>query len=97
MAKVTEHPKFKNIYYVETDLGKQLATENLSPGFKVYGEELFRVGDVEYRAWNPYRSKLAAAIERGISEVPLKSGSKVLYLGAASGTTPSHVSDIVGF
>lgn len=96
MAKVTEHPKFKNIYYVETDLGKQLATENLSPGFKVYGEELFRVGNVEYRAWNPYRSKLAAAIERGIIEVPLKPGSKVLYLGAASGTTPSHVSDIVG-
>ncbi|MDI9644096.1 MAG: fibrillarin-like rRNA/tRNA 2'-O-methyltransferase [Candidatus Verstraetearchaeota archaeon] len=96
MAKVIEHPKFKMVYYVETDAGRQLATENLTPGYKVYGEELFRIGDVEYRAWNPYRSKLAAAIERGISEVPLKSGSKVLYLGAASGTTPSHVSDIVG-
>jgi fibrillarin-like rRNA methylase len=28
--------------------------------------------------------------------MPVEEGSKVLYLGAASGTTPSHVSDIVG-
>jgi len=39
---------------------------------------------------------LAAAILKGLSEVPIKPGSKVLYLGAASGTTVSHVSDIVG-
>lgn len=51
---------------------------------------------VEYRVWNPYRSKIAAAILGGISDIYIRPGSKVLYLGAASGTTVSHVSDIVG-
>lgn len=46
--------------------------------------------------WNPFRSKLAAAILGGIDQIHMKPGSKVLYLGAASGTTVSHVSDIVG-
>ena len=46
--------------------------------------------------WNPYRSKLGAAIVGGIENIYMKPGSKVLYLGAASGTTVSHVSDIVG-
>jgi len=51
---------------------------------------------VEYRVWNPFRSKLAAAILGGIDKIHMMPGSKVLYLGAASGTTVSHVSDIVG-
>ena len=51
---------------------------------------------VEYRVWNPFRSKLAAAILGGIEKIHIKPGSKVLYLGAASGTTVSHVADIVG-
>ena len=46
--------------------------------------------------WNPFRSKLAAAIVGGVDKIYIKPGSKVLYLGAASGTTVSHVSDIVG-
>ena len=51
---------------------------------------------IEYRVWNPFRSKLAAAILGGIEKIHMKPGSKVLYLGAASGTTVSHVADIVG-
>lgn len=51
---------------------------------------------IEYRVWNPFRSKLAAAILGGIDEIHMPPGSKVLYLGAASGTTVSHVSDVVG-
>jgi fibrillarin-like rRNA methylase len=50
----------------------------------------------EYRAWNPFRSKLAAAILGGVDQIHMGPGKKVLYLGAASGTTVSHVSDIVG-
>merc|ERR1712025_561322 len=50
----------------------------------------------EYRAWSPFRSKLAAAILGGVENIWMKPGSKVLYLGAASGTTVSHASDIVG-
>ena len=53
-------------------------------------------GKVEYRVWNPFRSKLAAAILGGIDQIHIKPAAKVLYLGAASGTTVSHVADIVG-
>lgn len=51
---------------------------------------------VEYRVWNAFRSKLAASIVNGVNNIYIKPGAKVLYLGAASGTTVSHVSDIVG-
>ncbi|MCL5100166.1 MAG: fibrillarin-like rRNA/tRNA 2'-O-methyltransferase [Candidatus Marsarchaeota archaeon] len=77
-------------------LGERLATVNLVGGAKVYNEELFREGEVEYRSWNPYRSKLSAAILNGMKHMEIKPGSSVLYLGAATGTTASHVSDIVG-
>jgi len=51
---------------------------------------------VEYRVWNPFRSKLAAGIIGGLENIHMGPGSKVLYLGAASGTSVSHVADIVG-
>lgn len=51
---------------------------------------------VEYRVWNPFRSKLGASIVGGMDSCPIKKGMKVLYLGGASGTTVSHVSDMVG-
>ena len=79
-----------------SDEKKVLATLNLTPGRTFYGEQLIHMGDVEYRLWSPYRSKLAAAILRGIRNVPIAPRRKVLYLGVASGTTCSHVSDIVG-
>lgn len=72
--------------------GNELYTKNMMPGIRVYGEKLVN----EYREWNPQRSKLAAAIINGMKEMPVEQGSKVLYLGASTGTTPSHVSDIVG-
>ncbi len=75
---------------------KKLATVNFTPGTKVYGEKLFEVQGAEYRLWDPYRSKLAAAIVKKLNEVPIAPKKNVLYLGAASGTTSSHVSDIVG-
>jgi len=53
-------------------------------------------GKIEYRVWNPFRSKLAAAIVGGVENIHIKPGSKLLYLGAASGTTVSHCSDVVG-
>ena len=96
-VKVEPHEKFEGVYWIEFEDGsRKLATENLAPGVKVYGEQLVKIGDKEYRVWNPYRSKLAAAILKGLKEIPIVSGTKVLYLGSASGTTPSHVSDIVG-
>lgn len=84
--------KFKGVYLIE---GK-LATKNLAPGKKVYDEKLVKRGREEYRLWNPYRSKPAAALLKGMKNFPIKKADRVLYLGAASGTTASHISDIVG-
>jgi fibrillarin-like pre-rRNA processing protein len=74
----------------------RLATLNLTRGMKVYDEVLHFIDGKEYRSWNPYRSKLAAAILNGLKRMEIKQKDKVLYLGAATGTTSSHVSDIVG-
>ena len=75
--------------------GKDLFTVNAAPGKDVYGERLLKAEGVEYRQWDPTRSKLAAMILLGGKDFGLDQSSKVLYLGAASGTTASHVSDIV--
>lgn len=75
--------------------GGALYTVNLAAGKRVYGERLVKK-DKEYREWVPQRSKLAAAILKGLKEMPIKPGIKMLYLGASTGTTVSHVSDITG-
>ena len=96
-VKVKPHPQFAEIYQAFLEDGaRRLATRNLTPGRTVYGERLIRFKKVEYRVWDAFRSKLAAAIIKGVQTVPITLGNRVLYLGAASGTTPSHVSDIVG-
>lgn len=84
------------IFEITVDERRVLATLNLTPGRAVYGEQLIRVGDREFRSWSPYRSKLAAAILKGVRNTPIAAGSRLLYLGVASGTTCSHISDIVG-
>ncbi|QLG48117.1 fibrillarin-like rRNA/tRNA 2'-O-methyltransferase [Natrinema halophilum] len=69
------------------DGDERLATH----GEPVYGEPT----DGEWRAWNPNRSKLGAMLELGM-DTGLEGGETVLYLGAASGTTVSHVADFAG-
>lgn len=78
-----------------------LVTKNIVPGESVYGEK--RISSeaddgvkTEYRVWNPFRSKLAAAVLGGVDNIHIKPGSHLLYLGAASGTTVSHCADLVG-
>ncbi len=96
-VRVRPHPSFPGIFQVTLEDGaKRLATENLTPGRNVYGERLVHSEGTEFRVWDAFRSKLAAAILKGLNVVPIKPGHHVLYLGAASGTTASHVSDIVG-
>lgn len=84
----------------------------MTPGEAVYGEKRISIDTpgagaqangetptatkTEYRVWNPFRSKLAAGILGGMENIYMGPGSKVLYLGAASGTSVSHVADIVG-
>ncbi|MEM0437728.1 MAG: fibrillarin-like rRNA/tRNA 2'-O-methyltransferase [Candidatus Micrarchaeia archaeon] len=74
----------------------KLATLSMSPGFRIHGEIITRDGTREYRIWDPNRSKLAAAIKKGLKNWPFAPGKSVLYLGAASGVTVSFISDIVG-
>ena len=76
--------------------GDKLYTQNLQScrGIKVYNERLVHYNNKEFRSWNPYRSKLAAAILKKL-RIPINADSTVLYLGAATGTTVSHISDIV--
>jgi fibrillarin-like pre-rRNA processing protein len=81
--------KIENVYEIEHNI----ATINLVPGEKVYDERIVKNGFDEYRIWDPGRSKLAAIIVKGYS-IPINKKSRVLYLGAASGTTASHLSDI---
>lgn len=96
-VNVEPHPTFARVYWVTfADGKKRLATENLVPRSSVYGERLISVEGIEYRIWDPFRSKLAAAILKGLDFLPILENHTVLYLGAASGTTASHVSDIVG-
>lgn len=96
---VEPHPRFGGVFVAR---GKEdaIVTKNMVPGDSVYGEKRISVEDqgtkTEYRAWNPFRSKLGAAILGGIECIHITPGCKVLYLGAASGTSVSHVSDIVG-
>jgi len=98
---VQPHERFEGVYVLR---GKDdaLVTKNLTPGESVYNEKRVSVEDkaaetkTEYRVWNPFRSKIAAAIVGGIGNIYMKPGSKVLYLGGASGTTVSHVADLVG-
>ncbi len=74
--------------------GKQIYTINAVPGRRVYGERIVKEGGKEYRSWNPYRSKMAAAILKGLKNMPIRKNSYILYLGVANGTTASHFSDI---
>lgn len=97
---IVEPHRYEGVFIVK---GKEdaLATKNLVVGESVYGEKRVSVGEssdnqIEYRVWNPFRSKLAASMMAGLDNVHIKPGTKLLYLGAASGTTVSHCSDLVG-
>ncbi|WGI16862.1 fibrillarin-like rRNA/tRNA 2'-O-methyltransferase [Methanonatronarchaeum sp. AMET-Sl] len=67
-------------------------TKNQYPGQKIYGEELIQ-DNGEWRVWKPERSKLAAMTKKN-KKIKIKPTDKTLYLGAASGTTASHLSDL---
>jgi fibrillarin-like pre-rRNA processing protein len=69
-------------------------TRNLVPNESTYWEVQRKIGGIEYRYWNPEKSKLSAFLVRGGQVFPFVMDSTVLYLGAASGTTVGHVSDI---
>ena len=97
---IVEPHRFPGVFVLR-GLQQALLTKSFVQGESVYNEKRVSTTDadgakIEYRVWNPYRSKLAAAILGGVEDIYMRPGSKVLYLGAASGTTVSHVSDLVG-
>jgi fibrillarin-like pre-rRNA processing protein len=78
-------------FTLEIEGQKRLATRS-DDAVPVYGERILD----GYRIWDPFRSKLAALLLKSRSMWPaLARDAKVLYLGAATGTTVSHVGDIV--
>lgn len=111
-AKVIIEPHKHSGVFIARGKEDMLVTKNMVPGESVYGEKRVTVESsentsskngeatpttkTEYRVWNPFRSKLAAGILGGLGELYIAPGKKVLYLGAASGTSVSHVSDVVG-
>ncbi len=95
MRKI-KRTSFEGVYWIKIGKKRLLATINSIPGFKSCDEDLIRVGKTEYRIWDPYRSKAAAYLHRNAKIFPIRPNSKVLYLGVASGTTASYLSDIVG-
>ncbi len=74
----------------------ELATLTIGSPPPVYGERWSSCADGLLRVWDPVRSKLAAGIVRGWEGVLPAPGERWLYLGVASGTTASHLADLVG-
>ena len=86
----------QSFFWIKSEGQEKLATENMVPGNQVYKEKLIIKTNVEYRLWDPFRSKLAASIMNELDYFPFENKTKVLYLGASTGTTVSHISDIIG-
>ncbi|MHA1794281.1 MAG: fibrillarin-like rRNA/tRNA 2'-O-methyltransferase [Promethearchaeota archaeon] len=90
-----EHGKYNGIFIASVDDRELFCTKNLTPGHSIYGEKIILGEDNnEYREWNPRRSKLCAYCKKNGSEFHFKDGISILYLGASSGTTISHISDM---
>ncbi len=87
--------RFDNVYE-KKGKKKRIYTKSLYPEFKGFDEKIIREKGITYREANPERSKLIAGIIKGLSQIGMREGTKVLYLGASHGYTPSYVSDIVG-
>ena len=84
------------IFWVTVRNEKKLATlSNLSTN-QDYEENLVEMYGKQYSIWNPYMSKLAAAIINGMEIFPILKKTKILYLDPTSEKTIKHISDIVG-
>ncbi|MBU6998022.1 MAG: fibrillarin-like rRNA/tRNA 2'-O-methyltransferase [Theionarchaea archaeon] len=90
------HTTNPRVFYMLQGRKKVLLTQDASPEYSVYGEQKVEADSHIFRTWDPYRSKLASSILEGLPSIPIREEDTVLYLGAANGTTASHISDIVG-
>lgn len=92
--RLLDNQRYPGVYCVDSKRGRFLFTESKVPGFQVHREKITTENGKEYRFWEAKRSKLSAAITKGIRFVPINEKSEILYLGAANGVTPSFLSDI---
>ena len=76
--------------------GRKIFTHSLKPGKAPFAEKIIAEHGEEYREFDPKRSKLAAAIMKGCTNIGIRKDDVVLYLGISHGYTASFVSDIVG-
>lgn len=97
MSKINlrNHPKESGVYISGPSDNMKLYTKNLEPGKNVFNQKLVKLDDVQYREWDPYRSKMAAILLNNPETTFFNPKQKILYLGASSGTTVSHFSDII--
>ena len=84
------------IFWITVKNKKKLATLNNASINEVYNEKLIKINGKQYNLWNPYTSKLAAAIVNGMEIFPILKKTKVLYLNDTIEKTLSHISDIIG-
>ena len=84
------------IFWITVKNKKKLATLNNASINEVYNEKLIKINGKQYNLWNPYTSKLAAAIVNGMEIFPILKKTKVLYLNGTIEKTLSHISDIIG-
>ncbi|MFW9906664.1 MAG: fibrillarin-like rRNA/tRNA 2'-O-methyltransferase [Candidatus Thorarchaeota archaeon] len=85
----------EGVFQVKKNDKSRLVTLNKVLGKSVYGEQLLSIDEEEYRVWDPYRSKFAAAYLSGMRKLPQIHDKRILYLGVSTGTTASHFSDIL--
>lgn len=78
--------------------GRHYYTRDAGGGAAVYGEAFRRAHGATWRRFDARRSKFASALARGGLSPALRGllgHPPLLYLGAASGTTASHLADLV--
>lgn len=97
MSKINlrNHPKEHGVFISGPPDNLKLYTKNLVPGKNVFNEKLVKLDDQQYREWDPYRSKMAAILLNNPETSFFNPKLRCLYLGASSGTTVSHFSDII--
>lgn len=87
--------RFDNVMEERSKRGVRLYTRS-AYDFRGFEETIIRNGPDTFREVDPKRSKLFAGIAKGLSQIGVRKGASVLYLGASHGYTPSYVSDIIG-
>ena len=88
--------KEARIFQIQIGNEEQLATKNMVKGTKTRKEKIVIVNNEEFLEWNPYKSKLAAAIRNGLQILPIIKNSKVVCINPLEESTILHISNIVG-